>query len=119
MANPTFYHYPNCSTCKKAEKWLAAQGIDVRAVHLVEKTPSAATLKKIHKLSGQPVKKLFNTSGQSYRQGGFSDKLKDMSLDDALSALAADGMLIKRPLLVSKDRVLIGFKEAEWSETLL
>jgi arsenate reductase len=114
----TVYQYPNCSTCKKALRWLDGAGVAYRSVNIVEAPPSKATLKKAHKLAGVPLAKLFNTSGQSYRQGGFKDKLAKMSDEQALEALAKDGKLIKRPLVVGDGFALVGFREADWSAAL-
>lgn len=113
----TVYEYPTCSTCKKALKWLDAQGIDYKKKHIAETPPSATTLKKALK-SGIELKKLFNTSGQSYRNGGFKEKLQTMSDAEAIDALAADGKLIKRPLVAHDGGFLVGFKEAEWAAAL-
>ncbi len=111
MAQVTLYHYPGCSTCKSARRWLEAAGHDAKLIDLVAHPPSKATLSKLWKASGQPLKKLFNTSGQSYRAGGFGERLKSMSDSEALAALAADGKLIKRPILVTPaGDVVIGFK---------
>lgn len=114
----TVFHYPNCSTCKKALKWLDAQGIAHERVHIVDAPPTADALKAAWQKSGLPLKRFFNTSGQSYRGGGFKDRLPTMSDDEQLAALAADGKLIKRPLLVSDDVVLVGFKEDAWTAAL-
>ena len=110
------YEYANCGTCKKALKWLDAHGIEYATVPIVDKPPSKAALKKLWKRSGLPIKRFFNTSGKSYREGGFGKKLATMSDDDALAALAADGKLIKRPLVDGGQFVLVGFKEAEYRE---
>lgn len=112
------YVYSKCSTCRKALKWLDANGIEYTSVPIVEKPPSKTALKKAHKASGLELKKFFNTSGKSYREGGFSARLGDMSDDEKLTALAADGKLIKRPLLINGDQVLVGFREAEYAEKL-
>ena len=114
-----FYQYPRCSTCVKARKWLEAHQIDITSIDLTVDTPDVETLRAIHIASTKPIKALFNTSGQSYRKGDFKSRLPDMSLDEMLSALAADGKLIKRPLLVSETGALIGFKEAEWAAMCL
>ena len=107
----TIYQYPKCSTCRKAIKWLDENGVDYRAVHIVEKTPSKTKLKKLWKASGLPLAKFFNTSGGSYREGGWTQKRKDGVSDaEILEALAADGMLIKRPILDAGETVLVGFK---------
>lgn len=112
------YQYPNCSTCRKALKWLDAQGVAYTSVDIVAHPPSKATLAKVMKLGGVELRKLFNTSGQSYRQGGWKDKLTEISTPDALAALAADGMLIKRPLVVGDSFALIGFRPDEWAQTI-
>jgi arsenate reductase len=114
-----FYQYSKCSTCKKAEKWLGENRIDIDSIDIVQSPPSKTALKKYWKASGLPLQKFFNTSGQSYRQGNFKEKLKTMSDDDALSALAADGKLIKRPLLSDGKTVLVGFKNEDYQERLL
>jgi len=112
----TIYHYAGCSTCKKALAFLKAQGVEAQAIDLVRSPPDAATLKALWQKSGKPLDKLFNVSGQSYRDGGFKDRVKTMDDDAKLAALAADGKLVKRPLLDLGDRVLIGFSEAEWRD---
>lgn len=112
------YQYSTCSTCRKALKFLDEAGLDFKAKDIVSNPPSRVLLGKAHKLSGQPIKKLFNTSGQSYRDGGFKDKLPTMTEDEALAALAADGKLIKRPLVLGDGFVLVGFREDEWREAL-
>ena len=101
-----FIQYPKCSTCKKAKKWL-------------DDNPTYDELKKWHNISGQPLKKFFNTSGMIYRDMKLKDKLPEMSEEEQLKLLATNGMLVKRPLIVKDDLVLIGFKETEWSEKLL
>ena len=110
----TFYHYPRCSTCVKAKKWLNEQGIEYQAIDLSLAPPHAEELKAIHKSSNKAIKALFNTSGQSYRNGGFKDRLGNMTDEDKFAELAADGMLIKRPILVGESKSLIGFKLPEW-----
>ena len=114
----TLYHYPGCSTCRQARRWFAEQGLEneLRLVDIVEAPPSAAELGRFWKRSGLALRKLFNTSGQSYRQGGYKEKLPTLSDKQALAALAADGKLIKRPLLVGPETVLVGFRPAEWAE---
>ena len=112
------FHYPNCSTCRKARKWLEANGIDHELIDIVENPPSVKQLEKIRKLSGLEVRKLFNTSGQLYRQGGYKDKLAKMTDAQAVSALANAGKLIKRPLVMGTKVGLVGFKEAEWKAAL-
>ena len=114
---PTVYQYPNCSTCRKALKWLDAQGIAYDSAHIVDKPPSEKLLKQAL-TAGVPLKKLFNTSGESYKAGNFKDKLPSMTEAQALKALAADGKLIKRPFVVKGDVVLTGFDEAAWKAAL-
>lgn len=114
MARPKVFHYPNCSTCKKARKWLDARGVDYELVDIVEAPPSKRQLQAARKRADIPLRKLFNTSGQSYRNGGFKQKLETMSDDQAFASLAADGKLIKRPLVLAGDFALVGFKEDEW-----
>lgn len=115
------YEYPACSTCKKALKWLNDHQLSYQRVHIVDSPPSREVLSAAIDASGLPIKRFFNTSGQSYRQGGFSERLPTMSKEEAIDALAADGKLIKRPLVITDGaaRVLVGFKEAEWAEALL
>lgn len=116
MALPFFYHYPACGTCRKATKWLAANGVAVQAIHIVENPLTAAQLGAIASAANVPIRKLFNTSGHSYRDGGFKDRLGTMSEAEMLAALEADGKLIKRPLLVVPDSIaLVGFDEAAYA----
>lgn len=113
---PKVYQYSKCSTCRKALAYLARRGVEVDSVDIVTKPPSKAELTRAMKLAGVPVKKLFNTSGQSYRDGGFGEKLPKMSESQALDALARDGKLVKRPLVLGKDYALVGFDEAAYRE---
>lgn len=112
------YQYPNCSTCRKALKWLAAQGIEHRAIDIVAEPPSVAVLARVLERSGAEVRKLFNVSGQSYRQGGWKDRLATIGQAQALAALAADGKLIKRPIVLGEDVALIGFDADAWAAAL-
>lgn len=112
------YHYPGCSTCRRALRWLDDRGIAHRAIHIVEQPPSAGTLRRLWERSGMPLRKLFNTSGRAYRQGGWAARLGTLDDEEALAALAADGMLIKRPLVDAGDRVLVGFREADFEAAL-
>lgn len=114
----TVYHYPKCSTCRKALAWLDARGIAHDRIDLVAKPPSKAALAKAWKLSGVPIRRMFNTSGESYRAGKFGDKLPTMSDAEALAALAADGKLIKRPLLIGDGVALVGFDQDAWATAL-
>ena len=109
-----FYHYPGCGTCRKAAKWLADHGIEVEAIDIVDSPPPKSRLEDYYRRSGRELKAFFNTSGQSYRAGGFKDKLAKMSEARMLDALAADGKLIKRPLLDTGDRVFVGFREDDY-----
>jgi len=119
MAKPIeVYQYPNCSTCRKALKWLDAQGVEYRSIDIVTNPPSVATLERVLERSGADLRKLFNVSGQSYRHGGWKDRVATISRADALAALAADGKLIKRPLVVGEAFALIGFDASAWSEAL-
>ncbi len=113
-----FICYSKCTTCQKAKKWLDDNGIKYDERPIKEKNPTVKELKAWHKLSGLPLKKFFNTSGLLYKDLGLKDKLPEMSESDQYKLLASDGMLVKRPLLVGKDFVLVGFKEAEWQEKL-
>jgi arsenate reductase len=110
------YHYPNCSTCRKALKWLDARGVAYDAVDIVKAPPKTTELQRALK-SGVPLKKLFNTSGLSYREGGWGQKLAEVSEAQALAALAADGKLIKRPFVQTGERFLVGFDEAAYAAT--
>ena len=115
-----FLEYPPCTTCKKAKKWLDDNGIAYTARHIKEENPSYEELSHWLQISGLPVKKFFNTSGLQYKALGLKDKLADMSVEEQLRLLATDGMLVKRPLIITEGgKVLVGFKESEWSATLL
>jgi len=118
MARIRVYHYPQCSTCKKALKWLAVHHVQVELIDIVLHPPSKAELLDVLKSAGIPLKKLFNTSGVSYREGGFGERLKTLTEADALDALAKDGKLIKRPLLLGKGVQLVGFDEAAYENAL-
>jgi len=115
----TVYQYPKCSTCRKALKWLDAHDVRYNAVDIVETPPTKATLARSIKQSGLPLRSFFNTSGESYRNGGFKDKLPGLSQSEAIDALSADGKLIKRPFAISDGQVLVGFDEKAWAEALL
>ena len=113
-----FVEYPKCSTCQKAKKWLEANQISFQDRHIVEDNPNVCELKLWHQRSGLPLKRFFNTSGLLYKSMGLKDRLPDMSEEEQYELLAADGMLVKRPLIVADDFVLTGFREAEWEEKL-
>jgi arsenate reductase len=114
----TVYHYPACSTCKKAIKWLEAKKIEHKLVHIVDQPPNKATLSRVLKASGLPINKLFNTSGELYRAGNYKEKLATLSEAEALTELAAHGKLIKRPLVIGESKNgpvhLVGFKESDY-----
>ena len=115
-----FLEYPACSTCKKAKKWLDNNGVSYTDRHIKEDRPSYEELKHWLEVSGLPVKKFFNTSGMQYRALELKDKLPGMTVEQQLQLLSSDGMLVKRPILVTDNgKVLIGFKEADWAATLL
>ena len=113
-----FIEYPRCSTCQKAKKWLEEHRIEYTDRHIVEENPSYNELKEWHKKSGLPLKKFFNTSGMLYKEMQLKDKLPDMSEEEQWKLLATNGMLVKRPLVIAGDTVLVGFKEAEWAKKL-
>lgn len=108
-----FLEYPKCSTCKKAKNWLESNGVEFEDRHVVENNPTADELKAWYEKSGFPLKKFFNTSGLKYKELGLKDKLPDMTEEEQINLLATDGMLVKRPLVIGDDFVLIGFKEAQ------
>lgn len=108
--------YPKCTTCKKAMKWLKDNEVAFEAVHIVEQPPTAEELKAFHELSGLPLKKFFNTSGNKYKELGLKDKLADMTEDEQYALLASDGMLIKRPIVTDGKKITLGFKESDFSE---
>lgn len=112
------YWYPKCSTCKNAKKYLEEHSISFDTCDIVLSTPNKDLLKVIQKKSGKSLSKLFNTSGLKYRELGLKDKIKNMSDDEMLSLLESDGMLIKRPILITEEKAYIGFKEKEWSEII-
>lgn len=113
-----FICYPKCSTCQKAKKWLNEQNIEYTERHIVDNNPSYEELKEWYNKSGLPLKRFFNTSGLLYKEMRLKDKLPTMNEEEQLKLLATNGMLVKRPLVVNGDMVLIGFKEAEWAEKL-
>lgn len=109
-----FVNYPKCSTCKKARKFLEEKGVAFEDRDIKEQNPTVEELKEWIAKSGLPAKKFFNTSGMLYRQMELKDKLPNMSEQEMIELLATDGMLVKRPILVSEDKVLVGFRQAEW-----
>lgn len=115
----TFLGYPKCSTCKKAHKWCEENGVPVQYRHIVEDNPTAQELKKWYEISGLPLKKFFNTSGMIYKEMKLKDKLPNLTQEEQFNLLATNGMLVKRPILISAELVLVGFSQKEWEEKLL
>ena len=115
----TFICYPKCTTCQKAQKWLEDQGVAYTLRNIKEANPTYEELTAWYRQSGLPLKKFFNTSGLLYKSLALKDKLPTMSEEEMLRLLATDGMLVKRPLLIGDEFVLVGFKETEWAEKVL
>ena len=113
-----FVCYPQCTTCQKAKKWLDDNKIEYELRDIKEDNPSLEELSTWYKMSGLPLKKFFNTSGLLYKSMELKDKLPTMSEEEQLKLLSTDGMLVKRPLVIGEDFVLVGFKESEWSDIL-
>ena len=113
-----FLEYPPCSTCKKAKNWLVEHGLDFTARHIKEDNPTYEELRVWYKASGLPLKKFFNTSGLLYKSLNLKEKLPTMTEDDQLRLLASDGMLVKRPLVILEDKILVGFRQSEWEQAL-
>ena len=111
-----FVEYPKCTTCQKAKRYLEEKGAAYTERHIKDENPSETELRQWHAMSGLPLKKFFNTSGLQYKALGLKDKLPAMSEEEQFALLASDGMLVKRPILVGEDYVLVGFKEAQWAE---
>lgn len=109
-----FVCYPKCNTCRKAKRWLEEKNAEFAVRDIKEERPTLEELKAWHKSSGLPLRRFFNTSGTLYKTMGLKDKLKDMSEDEQLELLSSDGMLVKRPILIDGDNVLVGFREDEW-----
>ena len=114
-----FLWYPKCSTCQKAKKWLEEHKVEYKERHIAEENPTYEELKEWYGKSGLPLKKFFNTSGLVYKENQLKDKLPGMTEEEQLQLLATNGMLVKRPMVITEDGVLIGFKEAEWTEKIL
>ena len=111
-----FLEYPKCTTCKKAKAWLEMNAVAFDDRHIVENNPTAEELKTWWQMSGLPLKKFFNTSGLLYKELKLKDKLPEMTEDEMIELLSTNGMLVKRPLIIGEDFVLVGFKEAEWEK---
>lgn len=113
-----FICYPKCSTCQKAKKWLEENGISFETRHIKEENPSAEELTAWISASGKPIKKFFNTSGLKYKELHIKEKLETLSAEEKIQLLASDGMLVKRPLLIDGETVLVGFRPQEWESLL-
>ena len=113
-----FVEYPKCTTCQRAKKFLDAHGAQYIDRHIKEENPTAEELRVWHRASGLPLKKFFNTSGLQYKALNLKEQLPAMTEEEQFALLASDGMLVKRPILVGEDFVLVGFKEEEWSARL-
>ena len=113
-----FLCYPRCTTCQKAPKWLTEHHIDFTVRDIKLQNPTEDELRAWHNASGLPLKRFFNTSGQQYRALALKDRLPQMSMDEQYALLATDGMLVKRPMLIGEDFVLVGFRESEWEKRL-
>ena len=113
-----FVGYPRCSTSQKAKKWLQEKGVAFEERHIVEENPTKEELKEWKERSGLPLKRFFNTSGLKYKELKLKDRLPEMSEEEQLALLATDGMLVKRPILVTEDKVIPGFREAEWEKAI-
>lgn len=113
-----FICYPRCTTCQRAKKWLDEKGVSYELRDIKENNPTRAELEAWYKISGLPLKKFFNTSGILYREMDLKNRLNGMTENEMLDLLATDGMLVKRPMLIGDNLVLVGFKESEWEEVL-
>ena len=113
-----FIEYPKCTTCQKAKRWLDENKINYTDRHIKEDNPTYDELKEWYEKSGLPLKRFFNTSGMLYKSMNLKDKLPDMNDEEQLRLLASDGMLVKRPLIVTDNAILTGFREKEWEEKL-
>ncbi len=116
--NACFLEYPRCSTCRKAHAWLTEQGVSFEDRHIVEQNPSVEELRQWWKQSGLPLRRFFNTSGMKYRELNLATRLPGMSDEEMLVLLASDGMLVKRPLLLTETAVIPGFKAETWEAAL-
>ena len=117
--NPTILCYPKCGTCQKAEKWLKAQNIEYKYRPIKEENPTVAELTEWWMKSGLPISKFFNTSGLLYKEHNMKDKVKVLSEVELIEILSHNGLMVKRPILLTGDKVLVGFKEDDWKELLI
>ena len=113
-----FIEYPKCTTCQKAKKWLEERHIAFEDRHIKDAQPTLDELKQWHKTSGLPLKRFFNTSGMLYKEMKLKDRLPDMTEDEMYQLLATDGMLVKRPILITGKGITTGFKEADWEQLI-
>ena len=113
-----FIEYPKCTTCQKAKKWLQERNIDFEDRHIKDQQPTLDELKRWHKISGLPLKRFFNTSGLLYKELKLKDRLPNMSDEEMYQLLATDGMIVKRPILITPKGITTGFKESEWEKLL-
>ena len=113
-----FIEYPKCTTCQKAKKWLEERNVDFEDRHIKEQQPTLDEIKQWHQTSGLPLKRFFNTSGILYKEMKLKDRLPDMTNDEMYQLLATDGMLVKRPILITPKGITTGFKESEWIQLL-
>lgn len=118
MSTKLFLQYPKCSTCRKAAKWLKENNIDIAERDITKDNPTKQELSEWIKKSGLPISKFFNTSGRIYKEQNLKDKVKSASEAELIDILASDGMVVKRPIVVADNDVLVGFNEAEWNEKL-
>ncbi|MEA4916847.1 arsenate reductase family protein [Proteiniphilum sp.] len=116
---PIFIQYPKCGTCRKAVKWLEKNSVDVISRHIVEENPTCEELAEWIDKSGLPISRFFNTSGLVYKEQNLKEKVKTASRDELLDILSSNGMVVKRPIIVADDFVLVGFNEIEWKEKLV
>lgn len=115
---PLFVQYPKCGTCRKSAKWLEVNGVEVTSRHIVEENPQQEELAEWIEKSGLPVSRFFNTSGMIYREQSLKEKVKSATKEELLEILSSNGMVVKRPIVVGDDFVLVGFNEKEWKEKL-
>ncbi|EKB58975.1 arsenate reductase family protein [Falseniella ignava] len=115
----TFYEYPKCSTCRNGKAFLEANGVEVEAIDMIKQPPSVKTLQQIIEKSNLPIQKFFNSRGMKYKELGLKDKLNQLTDIEKIELLSSDGMLIKRPLVVSQEDVVLGFKEADYQQAFL